>query len=305
MFMRFPPTRVLRRMTHRMPAAADPASLQFRLTVSFAAVIAVGLGSVALWTSWHMQKILIASHKQAIIGIGERIADDVALYTEMMPEPESVKKALKNRSAKNLYLWVSRMDGDLVAASPTVAGPEWRQMESPGYLSRMFQYGLPPQVYHIQNRDFIACNNALMVNNQQVGKLYIAQDITADQRNFTAMVRTLVLATLSALLVTILAISHYVKRLLRPLDQMRLMTKAISAEDLGQKQVSIPHAPTEIRGIGLTPFNHMLARLSEAWTQQNSVSERQRQFVSNVSHELRTPLTVVQGYLQSNPASQP
>ncbi len=298
MFKRFPPALVLRQLARRIQGSVDPRSLQFQLTVSIAALIAVGLGSVALWTSWQMQKILIASHKQAILGIGDRIVDDVAVYAEMLPVQKSVQRALENRSGRKLFLWVSRSDGTLIAASPTLQEPEWRQMESPANLAHVFQYGLPPQVYHIQNRDFIACNSALVVDKQNLGMLYIAQDITVDQRNFTAMVRTLVIATLIAMLLTILAIALYVKRSLRPLDQMRLMTKAISAEDLGHKRVEIARAPSEIRELADT-FNHMLARLSEAWVQQNSASERQRQFVSNVSHELRTPLTIVRGYLQS------
>ena len=296
--MKIPSPQIVQRITRRFHGTFNPSSLQFQLTVSIAAVIALSLGSVALWTSWQMQKVLIASHKQAILGIGARITDDVVLYREMMPLEESVKKALRNRSAENLLLWVTRQDGSVIAASPALEQPEWRQLETPANLAMLFQYGLPPRVYHIQNRDLIACNTAFVVENQTLGQLFIAQDITADQRNFTAMVQTLGLATGIAMLLTILAIALYVKRSLRPLDQMRLMTKAISAEDLGQKQVEIPQAPSEIRELADT-FNRMLARLSETWSQQQSVTERQRQFVSNVSHELRTPLTIVQGYLQS------
>jgi hypothetical protein len=54
-----------------------------RLSVGIAAISSVGLGSVAIGTSWQMQQILIESHKQNIEYITERLPRDVELYSEM------------------------------------------------------------------------------------------------------------------------------------------------------------------------------------------------------------------------------
>jgi signal transduction histidine kinase len=86
--------------------------------------------------------------------------------------------------------------------------------------------------------------------------------------------------------------------MLLPLSKVSQMTQAISAEDLGEKQIEIPNAPLEIQNL-VDTFNRLLNRLSKAWQQQRTTDEQQRQFVSNVSHELRTPLTIVRGYLES------
>lgn len=69
------------------------------------------------------------------------------------------------------------------------------------------------------------------------------------------------------------------------------MTAVISLSDLGQAELNIKNAPTEVKELANT-FNKMLSRFAQSW-------EQERQFVSNVSHELRTPLTIVNGYLQS------
>ena len=69
------------------------------------------------------------------------------------------------------------------------------------------------------------------------------------------------------------------------------MTSVISIEDLGQAQLYLDNAPSEVKELAQT-LTMMLSRLSQSW-------EQERQFVSNVSHELRTPLTIVHGYLQS------
>jgi len=72
---------------------------------------------------------------------------------------------------------------------------------------------------------------------------------------------------------------------------MSKLTESISAERLGEVQINLDNAPSEVKELAHT-FDQMLIRLRDAL-------EQQRQFVSNVSHELRTPLTIVSGYLQS------
>lgn len=281
--------------------ALNPSSLQFRLTASIAGLIVIGLSSVALWTSWKMQRILISSHKQKIVDIADRIADDVVIYQQMddmFTVQESIQTAINNRSGRNLLLWVNNSQGSLLATSANLAGPAWQRFDSPSTLATVFQESILPKVYHIQGRDFVACHSPLMVSNQRLGTLFVAQDITEDQRKFVASVQSLALASFVAIVLITLALAWYVHRSLRPLCQIGLTTKAISPDDLGEKKVEIQNAPSEIQELAET-FNMMLARLSEAWQDQQHATERQRQFVSNVSHELRTPLTIVRGYLQS------
>lgn len=69
------------------------------------------------------------------------------------------------------------------------------------------------------------------------------------------------------------------------------MASAISVEDLGQVQLNLDNAPSEVKELAQT-LTILLSRLSQLW-------EQEREFVSNVSHELRTPLTIVHSYLQS------
>lgn len=279
----------------------DPKSLQFRLTVSMAGFIVMGLASVAVWTSWQMQRILVSSHKQNITMIAERVADDVMLYQEMeemFTSEQIVQKALDNRAGRNLLLWVKRPQGELIAASTNSLTHSWQRIENAQIMSSAFQKSLTPEVHHFQGRDFVTCRGPLMIENKTYGQLYVVQDITADQEKFEESVQSLTWASGVAIILTTLALTLYVRRSLVPLRQMGLVTRAISADDLGEKRVIIDQAPSEIQELAET-FNRMLTRISAAWTQQKQSSEQQRQFVSNVSHELRTPLTIVQGYLQS------
>lgn len=276
----------------------DPRSLQFQLGITLASLIAMGLSGVALWTTWRVQQILIDSHKASIVGIGERITQDVTLYEEMMPVDEAMQRALENRSSSKLLLWVQTSDGKLFAASPNEYDAAWKKLNSPRTMAAIFNNALPPRIFRVNDRDFVACESPIAVNSDFKGELFIAQDITKDQQRFEAVVRAQIATTISAIILMTLIMAFYLNRSLQPLQNICRLTQKISAEDLERAQVNIQQAPTEIQQLA-DRFNMMLTRISSSWKKEQDASDRQRQFVSNVSHELRTPLTVVRGYLQS------
>lgn len=266
----------------------DPFSLQVRLTVGIAVVSAVGLGSVAIWTSWKIQHILIDSHKQSIEQIAERFPRDLEIYSEMMSQETGLVKAIDNLTNANTLLWIKSSDGTILAKSATVNVHADRTDAALISLTKM---PLSPQLYEVNGRFFVLCGSPLLVKGAMLGKLYVAQDITREQMMFLAMVRSLGIASLLSIVAITVAIALYIQRSLQPLRQISRLAETISADDLAQARLHLDRAPTEVRELARM-CDMMLDRLSESW-------EQQRQFVSNVSHELRTPLTIVHGYLQS------
>ena len=93
----------------------------------------------------------------------------------------------------------------------------------------------------------------------------------------------------SCLIITLIAVSALVRRIVQPLQQLNTATNDVTAETLASARLTLNHGPIEVLQLGRT-YNALLERLSQSW-------ELQRQFVSTVSHELRTPLTIVQDYL--------
>ena len=265
----------------------DPSSLQFRLTAGVVAFSVLGLGSVALWTTWKLQQILIDSHKQNVLDIAERFPQDVESYSKMMPVQVALQTVINNRTTANVFLWVSNPDGTVAAQSTSLK----QQNGTAAALLSLSEKSLKPQVYQVSGRYLVLCGAPLSVEDTTVGKIHIAQDITRDQTMFVALARSLSIATMLSILVLMLVIAIYVRRSLQPLRQISQMAGTISAEELAQARLHLERAPSEIKELAQT-LNMTLSRLSAAW-------EQQRQFVSNVSHELRTPLTLVDGYLQS------
>ena len=265
----------------------DPSSLQFRLTAGVVAFSVLGLGSVAFWTSWKLQQILIDSHKQNVLDIAERFPQDVQVYSKMMPVQVALQTVINNRTTPNVFLWVSRPNGTVAAQSTSLR----QQNDNAIALLSLAGRLLKPQVYQVSGRYLVLCGAPLNVQGMTLGKLYVAEDITYEQTMFVALVRSLSIATILSILVLMLVISIYVQRSLQPLRQMSQIAGTISTEDLAEARLHLERAPSEVKELTQT-FNMTLSRLSAAW-------EQQRQFVSNVSHELRTPLTLVDGYLQS------
>jgi heavy metal sensor kinase len=260
----------------------NPASLQFRLTLEVSLLSILGLSSVAVWTSWKMQQLLITTHTQQVEYIAARFPRDVELFSEMLPVAQGLQKTINNVTVPGLAIWFKSMDGTMTLAKSSEVNAE---LMSSGDMP------LKPQVYQVGDRQMILYRGDVTAQNKLLGKVYMAKDVTAEQRQLTAAIQGLTIVCILATVFTILAIAMRIRRSLQPLQEMSRMAGEISAADLNKAQLQLSHAPTEVQELAQT-FNMMLSRLGDAW-------EQQRQFIGNVSHELRTPLTVVSGYIQS------
>ncbi|HAC64523.1 MAG TPA: two-component sensor histidine kinase [Cyanothece sp. UBA12306] len=264
----------------------DPNSLRFRLTIGIAAVSIFSLTGVVTWISWRMQNILIVTHKQNIRYIVDRFPRDVEIYSDMVSMETGLQKAIDHLSSNRTLLWVKNPQGVISAQSmPLKMGTQGTKLVS--------LTGIPPkpELQSLNGRYWLMCSTPLIVKGMNLGQIYMAQDITSEQTMLLSLMKSLGLASLIAITIMTLAIAWYIKRSLQPLQRISQVTANISVEQLGEAQIQLENAPSEVKELAQT-FDKMLFRLSQAW-------EEQRQLVSNVSHELRTPLTVVSGYLQS------
>ncbi len=264
----------------------DPASLKVRLTLGIASVSAIGLGGLAMWTSMRMQQILVSTHKENIQYIAARFPMDVEIYSEMLSPPQGAQKAIDTRSTDNIIIWVKNPQQEVTAKSAALAKPEIGKI-----LLSVNNVPLIPQVQDLNGRYWLMCATDLRVKNINLGKLYIAQDITKDQIMFLSLIRSLIIATLVAISLMTIVIAIYIHRSLRPLKKIGQLTATVSADKLQQAQIHLEKAPSEVKELAET-FDNMLMRLAQSW-------EGQRQLLSNVSHELRTPLTIISGYINS------
>jgi heavy metal sensor kinase len=277
----------VKQIKHILPKI-DIFSLRVRLTVGVALLSALGLGSLSIYTSWKMQQLLINSHKKNIQLIATRLPHDIELYNQVMPSANGVQRAINSLTTSNTFLWIKSHDNKILAKSSSL---DQLSPETASQLISSTEMSMKPEVKKVGERYFVLCGNALPLQGKLMGKLFVVQDVTREQTMFVVIVQSLGIGSIFIIIVISVAIAIYIKRSLQPLRQLSQMTEVISIADLGQAQLYLENAPSEVRELAQT-FNMMLSRLAQSW-------EQERQFVSNVSHELRTPLTIVHGYLQS------
>ncbi|MFZ4729738.1 MAG: sensor histidine kinase [Pseudanabaena sp.] len=261
-------------------------SLQFRLTVELIALSVISLVGVSAWAGWSMEQTVVNSHKQMLEYIAMRFPDLVEMYMETGGINAGIERTSNKVSTSALSVLVKSSDGRILAKSAN-------NHDLSADLTNIGYNEVPttPKVVQIGDRYAVMCGSALIVDGNIVGKVYLSQDITNEQRQLNNGIYGLAIVSTIATGVLILAIALRIRKALGPLQQMSQMASVISIDDLGGAKLQLAKAPDEILGLAQA-FNEMLHRLSGSW-------EQQHQFVGNVSHELRTPLTVICGYLQS------
>ncbi|CAM2903288.1 sensor histidine kinase [Skermania piniformis] len=101
--------------------------------------------------------------------------------------------------------------------------------------------------------------------------------------------RALVLTTLAAVLIGLLALPFAVGRALAPLDTMTTLARSITAGRRGER-LAPAGTGTELARAA-TAFNAMLDALEGAEARAQASEQRIRRFVGDAAHELRTPIT--------------
>ena len=264
----------------------DTASLKVRLTVGIGLVAALSLGSVAVWTSMRMQHILVSTHKENMKYIAGRFPQDVKIYSEMIPLQKGAQRAIASLSTSDKLIWIKDSTGKVTAKSEAL-----NNVAIGDTLLGVKNVPLIPQVKDLNGSYWLMCATPLRVNQTNLGKLYLAHNITRDRVMFLNLIRSLTIATIIAIATMTTIIAFYIHRSMQPLKRISQLTSTISADKLDRAYIHLEQAPSEVKELAET-VDRMLVRLAESW-------EHQRELLSNVSHELRTPLTIISGYIQS------
>lgn len=281
----------LRRLSPQfLPSKPDLNSIRFRLTAGVVLASALAVSGVSLWLNWRLQQILLTGHQEAVAGLSQRFKEDVMLYEDMMPTQEAVQKVIDRRALGDTAIWVQAEDGTALAQSETLAMGSWQTAGLTDFL-RSLSPAKRLDLITVGDRTLVVCIGPLTVEGEVIGTLFVAEDVTQNQRTYATLTRSLAIISGSAIVLLAALIAVYVGRSLRPLKALSTAVTGVTAESLTATQLALDQAPTEVQELAAA-LDHTLERLGQSW-------EQQRRLVGDVSHELRTPLTLVQGYLQS------
>ena len=174
------------------------------------------------------------------------------MYMETGGVKVGIERTLNKVATSELAILVKGDNGEVIAKSANNYDLS-TDLQNIGYS----KVPTTPQIIKISDRYVVMCGSSLTVNGQVVGKVYLSQDITKDQLQLNSGIYGLIIVSIMATGILILAIALRIRKALSPLQEMSQMASMISIEDLSAAKLQLAKAPDEILGLAQT-FNEML-----------------------------------------------
>ena len=257
-------------------------SLQGQLQLATYLAVFIGFTGASSAGLWIGQHNLIQNNFREL----RRSADSIQMcLVKGEGNPDVVQQELLLHSSMRTSLWLEKADGVLVL-------PESDHLAISDQTIRAAMAANQKRIVGLQQQLRLGENQYLSELVEQFpsgARLWISHEVSSNQQALSHYLGLMIVIWGSCLMITLVAVSALVRRIVQPLQQLNAATDDVTAETLTSARLTLNHGPIEVLQLGGT-YNALLERLSQSW-------ELQRQFVSAVSHELRTPLTIVQGYL--------
>ena len=248
-------------------------SLQFRLIVGFALVLALALGSVGLYIGYAARREVARIQTETERVRNARIERLVSQFYSVRGGWTGVQPVVERAgSLYGRHIVVADESGQIVGDSLRHAGRPWRRGSKDPRFSPVRRTGLNVGSFLVAPSDA-----PLTLPEPPLSQFAVAIN------------RSLVWAGLAAGAGGIILVSLLSGSALRPVRALNAAARRLGSGDLSQRVGT--RGRDEVGQLGLT-FNSMAEGLE--------VAERQREnLVADVAHELRTPLSNVRGYVEA------
>jgi heavy metal sensor kinase len=238
-----------------------------RLAIVCASLVGALVLGLATLVYLRLEADLRASADDGLVTRAEQLAADPPTETTIDPGPSDVG---------DIFAQVVAHDGTVAATTPGLAPgrvaptSDLRSLDAPRYSEMLVATTDEPVLARVLEMPLAD------------GRVIVTGVAFDDQRE--VLDRLLSLFGVAGLLAVVLAgaVGWLVARAgLRPVDQMRAESEAVSGSEPGRR-LAVPGTRDELAALGHS-LNRMLDRLEAA-------VERERRFVADAGHELRTPL---------------
>lgn len=144
--------------------------------------------------------------------------------------------------------------------------------------------------------DVILVGQPIKSEGNIIGAIFIiklAEDITSSLKGFYIV---LAVSMILALISIIIPLYIFIKRMLKPLDDM---TKAVIAMSQGDFSSRTEQYQEDEIGELVSAFNYLATKLEENDKQAKLLEQTRRDYIANVSHELKTPVTSIRAVAET------
>ncbi len=255
-------------------------SVRTRLTLWYAAVLAISLIAFALLVYYRSARTFYARQDEALRSTAQTVA---SAYLEELEEERSVTKAnevvLTELVFPNRYIEVTEPEGRAISWSPNFSGHAIQ---------------LPQEALNDarENGSAFVTANGLRVaivplsSSPELGFAAVAEPLSVIDEGLHHLRRDFFAGVPLILILASVGGYFLARKSLSPIDSMNNQTRNITAKSLSSR-LDIRNTKDELGRLGLT-INDLLSRLESAFNEQ-------QRFIADASHELRTPLAVLRG----------
>lgn len=247
--------------------------IRVRLTLAFAAAMAVVLAGVGLFVYHRVGGELLASVDQALRSQAHEAAAHAHDEHGLVDPDVSGGTTLAQLLDANGQVLRSTTLG----LAPLLSPQDAARVAAGGRVQRSVKLEAPKGEWRL-----------LAIPATGGGAVAVVRPLTARGESLDHLRHELILILPLALLVTALAGYGLAAGALRPVEAMRRRATAVTAARPGR--LPVPPARDEISRLAVT-LNDMLERLQLSF-------EHERRFVADASHELRTPLALLRAELE-------
>ena len=256
-------------------------SLQGQLQLATYLMVFIGFTGASSAGLWIGQRNLIEQE----ISVLRRSADYCQQAIADQSDDALLGEVLEDHSSHRTTLWLEQPDGALIIPQSDYIPRSNEAMQASMRANQGKVVGQPMLIDSDQTQYL----SELVEQYPSGARLWINHEVGSNQEALSNYLGLMILIWGACLTVTLLSVSWFVERIIRPLNQLSAATDQVTADTLNSARLHLEDGPSEVIQLSRT-YNALLERLAQSWGQQ-------RQFVGAVSHELRTPLTIVQGYL--------
>jgi signal transduction histidine kinase len=259
-------------MPRRLTAPLRRLPIRLKLTLAFAAVMALMLAAIGVFVYLHFVSGLDASIDQALRARTSQI-------TTLLESPRRVPvRELPLGDSTQNFAQILGAQGRVLDASAGVERPLLRPAEIAAAQHAPLLIGR-----HERTRLFaVPVNGGALI-------VVVGESLAQHENAIEKLGGALLIGGTLALLLASLAGYGLAAAALRTVETMRRRAATISAGELSAK-LPLPDSVDEVYRLGST-LNEMLARLERGF-------EHERAFVADASHELLMPLTVLKAELE-------